>query len=144
MIYETCYSGDMEWDKVGTRKPGTFVAYTVDDIPWLADRSKLPPAAEWLDGHVHCLIPGTDFDNLANLRSKLWNLADRMQRRVRTRMVDGVLFVQAIDQDGNPRPDARIIQPRDVAEPQVPQPAAEPSGSPQGQPQWPAPGQVEV
>lgn len=127
----------MNWSNASIRKPGTLRAYTPDDIQWQRSRGELPYAAKYLDGDIHQLIPGEHFVKLASFRARLWQLADRLGRRVRTRMQDGYLFVQALDMDGNPKPGCVVVPP-------TPLPAPKPSGSPQEQPQAADPGQVEV
>lgn len=77
-------------------------------VNWTKRQGEAPKELAWLDGHIYVLKPGVDFSNLGSLRAKLWKVGDRYGHRVRTKLENGVLYVQGLDLEGNERPDAEF------------------------------------
>lgn len=92
--------------------PRDLIFTKPSDVPFYRRRGLEIPARKWLDGNVHVLRPGVDYTgNLKAFRAKLWREAQLMGRNVQTKMVDGYLYVQALDNDFNPMPGAVVVPP---------------------------------
>ena len=50
----------------------------------------------WLDGKVHVLTPGEDFDcSIASFRAHTYYIGRQYSIKIRTRIQDGLFYVQA-------------------------------------------------
>ena len=76
----------------------------------------------WFNGDLHILEPGVDFpQKVTSFRSVLWREAEKRERKIRTRMWQGRLHIQAMDlwgypitptpEPGPPAPELPSLQP---------------------------------
>jgi len=92
-----CYNARMEDKRLNPNLPKVLPSMYVDHI------NALYPYHVWFDGDLHILARGVDFDcHRSSLRKHLYQAAMERGHRVRTRMFNDGIMVQAIDNRGKP------------------------------------------